>query len=115
MNSANRFDSAGFTAVDGMCHRKSGGCTTAYSDAPARSAAADAIWSVPFSRLPPWNAMSPNGERSSLISSTPGCARSSANMGLAPSRRIEAGDEHQQREHHHDHVAVVLQPVADRE
>ena len=27
---------SGLTAVDGMCHRKSGGCMTAYSDAPDR-------------------------------------------------------------------------------
>src|SRR3954465_2891672 len=115
MNSASRFDSDGFTAVEGMCQRRSGGCTTAYSDAPARCAAADAIWSVPLSRLPPWNAISPNGERSSLISSTPGWARSSANMRLAAPRRVQAGDEHQQREHHHDQVAIVPEPVAGGE
>ena len=54
-----------------------GGCRT-MRDARARCAAREATVSVPCSRLPPCGANSPNRPRSSQISSTPGCASSSA-------------------------------------
>src|SRR5207249_1515749 len=63
---------------------------TAYTEAPARSAAGIATSWVPPSS-PPWNAMKPNGERSSTSSVTSGWASSSAKRtvvrwcGLMPS------------------------------
>src|SRR3954451_23965860 len=93
-----------------MCHRRSGGCTTAYSDAPAATAADRATWSVPASRLPPWKAMRPNGERSSHSSSTPSWARSSANIGLAVVRDIGAHGDERGHEGDQDQVAVLSYP-----
>src|SRR5690348_10091975 len=98
-----------------MCHRRSGGCSTAYNDAPERDAASSATASVPFSRLPPWNAMKPNRDRSSHSSSTPSWASSSANIGPPTPRRGPYADEHRgDGEQDHD-ILVVLQPVAHGE
>src|SRR4051812_31129827 len=111
MNAARRSDSAGRIAVDGTCQRNPTGCTTAYSDAPAACAAALAIWSVPASRLPPWNAMIPNGERSSHTSSTPSWARSSANIGPPVVHDIRRHADHDRDERDGHEVLVVLQPA----
>src|SRR5579864_4087650 len=63
-----------------MCQRRSGGCTSVYSEAPARRAASAAMTSVLRSNDPPWKARKPNPDRSSTDSSTPGCRMSSSNM-----------------------------------